>query len=84
MTVIGGSMGSSMGRTRRVPLIATSCSAKASSWSRLSSDGPHPVLAFEESFRLMVCDPDASVLMVTSAYMLLTLASLRIKSASSS
>ncbi|TNN64231.1 hypothetical protein EYF80_025482 [Liparis tanakae] len=77
VTVVGGSTGSSMGRTRRVPLMATSCSAKASSWSRPSSEGLVP----EE--RLMV-RPDASMLTVTSAYMELTLASFRMKSESSS
>lgn len=84
VTVVGGSTGSSMGKTRRVPLIATSCSAKVSSRSRPSSEGPPPVLAVEERLRLMVRDPEASVLTVTSAYMELTLASFRMKSESSS
>lgn len=80
MTVLGASSGSSIGRTRRVPLMVTSFSATPRSFSRPSLDRPPPVL---ECLRLMVRDPDASVLTVTSAYIELTLASFRMKSSSS-
>lgn len=86
VTVVGASTGSSMGKTSRVPRIATSCSATESSWSRPSSKEPTPppARAVEECLGLTVRDPDASVLTVTSAYMELTLASFRMKSESSS
>lgn len=82
VTVVGGSRGSSMGRTSRVPRMATSCSARPRSWS--SSEAPTPVLAVDERLRLTVREPLASVLTVTSAYMEPTLASFRMKSESSS
>lgn len=84
VTVVGRSSGSSMGRTRRVPLIATSCSTEESSWSNPSSNSPTPVLVAEERLRLTVQEPVSSVLTVTSAYKELTLVSFRIKSESSS
>lgn len=84
VTVVGGSTGSSMGRTRRVPLIATSCSTEESSWSNPSSNRPPPVLVAEERLRLTVQEPVSSVLTVTSAYKELTLVSFRMKSESSS
>lgn len=84
VTVVGRSTGSSMGRTRRVPLMATSCSAADRSSSAPSSNRPPPVLAVEERWRLTVREPLASVLTVTSAYIELTLVSFRMKSESSS
>lgn len=77
VTVVGASSGSSMGRTRRVPRIATSFSGRVRSWSRPSS------VELLVRFRLTVRDPEASVLTVTSAYIELTLASFRMKSSSS-
>lgn len=77
--MVGCSVGSSIGRTRRVPRIVTSCSARVRSGSELPPNGP-----VEGRLGLMVRDPEASVLTVTSEYMELTLASFMMKSESSS